>query len=86
MGMVTDVLWQCPGCLKDNIAQLYDDHYEVAADDGMCKPLSHKCIPIEARGLKWNPPCEKCGEFQLVDPPAWIVYVECPIVPYKENT
>ena len=73
MGMVTNVKWECPGCGKENIAQLYDDFYPSGDYDS---PLPRKAIPSNAE-LKWNPPCEGCGEYKLAEPP--VVLVEFPI-------
>jgi len=71
--MVTDVEWECPGCGKRNIAQLYDDFYPQHFDN---KPLPRKAVPSCAK-LKWHPPCEGCGEYKLSEPP--VVLVEFPI-------
>ena len=66
MGLVTDVFWTCPGCGSRERAQAYggwDDPDE---------------FPVEAvpasRGLKWNPPCTKCGKYRLEMPE---VLVKC---------
>jgi len=83
MGMVTDVEWICPKCGTKNIAQLYDDYYEKDCFDRDCrpKPLSNKAIPSDA-SLKWNPPCDGCGGYQLCNPAATLV--EFPIVCVNE--
>ena len=73
MGMVTDVEWECPGCGKKQIAQLYDDQY---GEDHDYEPLPRKAIPANA-SLKWNPPCKSCGKYRLVEPP--VILVEFPI-------
>lgn len=73
MPLVTNVKWKCPGCATDNIAQLYDDHYPNSDSE---EPLSHLQLPYGVL-LKWNPPCEKCKEYQLKDP---VVLVDFPIV------
>ncbi|MCK5609796.1 hypothetical protein KAR91_48440 [Candidatus Pacearchaeota archaeon] len=72
MGMVTDIKWECPGCGKENIAQTYDDFYYT----NNYEPLPRKAVPSNAE-LKWNPPCEKCGEYRLIEPP--VMLVEFPI-------
>ena len=78
MGIVTDVEWDCPKCGKKNIAQLYGDYYpdDYFDRDGKPEPLSHRAIPSCA-SLKWNPPCEGCGEYQLSNPV--VTLVEFPI-------
>lgn len=65
MAVVTDVEWVCPGCGNRNIAQLYEYWYPEDSEEH--KPLSHKMLSSHAE-LKYNPPCEKCGKFQLVEP------------------
>ena len=60
MGLVTDVYWICPGCGSREQAQVYggwEDPPEFPVD----------AVPGD-RGLKWNPPCEKCGKFRLKEP------------------
>lgn len=73
MGLVTDVYWTCP-CGSRERAQAYggwDDPDE---------------FPVEAvpasRGLKWQPPCSKCGEYRLEMPE---VLVACVPVKIKEG-
>ena len=66
MGMVTDVFWTCP-CGSREQAQVYggyDDPAEFPVD----------AVPA-SRGLKWNPPCSKCGKFQLVMPEVFVACV-----------
>ena len=77
--MVTDVEWTCPKCETKNIAQLYDDCYPVGYfnRDGKPDPLPHTAIPSDA-SLKWNPPCEGCGEYKLSNPVVRLV--EFPII------
>lgn len=58
MGLVTDVFWACPGCGSREQAQAYG-----AWDDP--KEFPPSLVPVD-RGLKWNPPCSKCGKFQLL--------------------
>jgi hypothetical protein len=61
MGPVTNVYWECPGCYNKNNAQIYgewEDPDEFPIDK----------VPI-SRGLKWNPPCELCGKYQLENAP-----------------
>ena len=82
MGMVTDVKWECPGCGTEQIAQLYDDFYPEWDGENKRKPLPRKAVPSNAE-LKWNPPCEKCGEYRLVEPAA--VLVEFPIARVEEK-
>lgn len=74
MGIVTDVNWNCPGCGTVNNAQLYDDYYPPYDED--YNPISHKQLPYGV-SLKWNPPCEKCKEYQLKDPS---ILVDLPII------
>lgn len=81
MGMVTDVLWVCPGCETSNIALLYDEHYFPKYCDNP-QPIPRKAIPSNAI-LKWNPPCKKCGQYKLVEPP--VILVEFPIQRVYEN-
>lgn len=60
MGLVTDVFWNCPGCGSRELAQVggyYGDE------------LSTDAIPVECGGLRWNPPCRKCGKFRLMPEP-----------------
>lgn len=61
MGMVTDVLWRCPGCGTQQVAQTYGEW----GDPGRFEKPSD--VPLGA-DLKWNPPCDGCGKFQLVRP------------------
>lgn len=66
MGLVTNVFWTCPGCGSKERAQAYggwDDPDEFPVD----------AVPA-SRGLKWNPPCGKCGKFRLTMPD---VMVKC---------
>jgi hypothetical protein len=66
MGLVTNVFWTCPGCGSIEKAQAYggwDDPDEFPVD----------AVPA-SRGLKWNPPCGKCGNFKLDMPE---VLVKC---------
>lgn len=71
MGLVTDVFWTCPGCGSREQAQAYGES---------CDP---KEFPVEAvpasRGLKWNPPCEKCGKFRLTMPEVMVACVPEPV-------
>lgn len=58
MAEVTDVNWTCPGCGSVEVAQVlgwYDD-------------LTPDAIPTECGGLRWNPPCQRCGQFRLMPP------------------
>jgi len=69
MGLVTDVFWTCPGCGSREKAQAYggwDDPNEFPVD----------AVPA-SRGLKWNPPCGKCGQYKLMMPE---VLVKCEAV------
>ena len=75
MGMVTDVKWECPECGKENIAQLSGWYYPES-DTEKYEPLPRKAVPSDA-DLKWNPPCEGCGKYRLVEPPS--VLVEFPV-------
>ena len=70
MGTVTDVTWKCPGCDTINIAQLSDWHHGDNYDNP--KPLPSEALPSNAE-LKWNPPCDKCGDYRLVEPPVTLV-------------
>lgn len=82
MGEVTDVRWECPGCAADNIAQLYGIFKEALREDGSMGALSNDKLPASA-GLKWNPPCERCGEYQLVNPPE--IYLKYPVINIKQS-
>lgn len=79
MGIVTNVRWDCPGCYTVNNAQLYEDLY--APNDTECAPISHKQLPYGA-SLKWNPPCKKCGEYQLREPKSLIDF---PVVKLEDE-
>jgi hypothetical protein len=71
MGLVTDVFWTCPGCGSREQAQAYgwyEDPEEFPVD----------AVPA-SRGLKWNPPCVKCGKFRLVMPEVLVACVPQPI-------
>ena len=74
MGLVTDVFWVCPGCGSEEQAQVYGDW-----EDPTTFPVD--AVPCD-RGLKWNPPCENCGEFKLIEPPP--VTVKYKIVSTKD--
>lgn len=65
MGLVTDVSWVCPGCGAKNISQIYGEHTGF-------RPLDSRLLPSNAR-LKWNPPCEGCGNYQLREPEVELV-------------
>jgi len=60
MGLVTNVFWICPGCGSREQAQVYGEWTDPEE------------FPVDAvpssRGLKWNPPCKKCGKFRLTMP------------------
>ncbi len=73
MGLVTSVFWTCPGCGSEQEAQLYGEW-----DDPKQFPVS--AVPA-SRGLKWNPPCTKCGGYRLVVPE---VYVHCAVEKVSE--
>ncbi len=66
MGLVTDVFWTCPGCGSRERAQAYGDW-----DDPEEFPID--AVPA-GRGLKWHPPCGKCGQYKLTMPE---VLVKC---------
>ena len=70
MGLVTDIYWICPGCRKENKAQVYGEWEDPPE-------FRINCVPI-SRQLKWNPPCEQCGLFKLDNHPE--IYVPLPIV------
>ena len=55
MSVVTDIIWICPGCGSREAAQILG-HYE---------DLPPGMIPTECGGMRWNPPCEECGNFRL---------------------
>ena len=74
MGLVTDVFWTCPGCGSRENAQAYGGD-----DDPPEFPVT--AVPAQ-RGLKWNPPCSKCGKFKLKMPE---VLVACEAVPVDEE-
>jgi hypothetical protein len=73
MGLVTDIFWNCPGCGSREQAQTYGDWGDPSEF-----PL-HR-VPA-SRGLKWNPPCSKCGNFKLVMPET---YVACSVIAVEE--
>ena len=60
MGLVTDVFWTCPGCGSKERAQAY-------GDCGDPEEFPVDAVPA-SRGLKWFPPCGKCGKFRLEMP------------------
>lgn len=60
MGLVTNVFWNCPGCGSREQAQAYGGY-----DDPDEFPV--QAVPA-SRGLKWNPPCGKCGQYKLMMP------------------
>ena len=67
MGLVTDVFWNCPGCGSREQAQAYG---------GLDDPKEFPVYAVPAsRGLKWNPPCSKCGRFRLEIPEVTIACV-----------
>lgn len=57
MALVSDVYWICPGCGSRETAQVYRDY-----EDPPEFPLD--AIP-GGYDLSWNPPCKKCGEYEL---------------------
>ena len=59
MGLVTDVFWKCP-CGSREQAQAY-------GEDGDPSEFPVDAVPA-SRGLKWAPPCERCGKFRLEMP------------------
>lgn len=71
VGLVTDVFWTCPGCSSREKAQAYGDW-----DDPDEFPVT--AVPA-SRGLKWNPPCTKCGRFRLVMPEVLVACQPQPI-------
>jgi len=60
MGLVTDIKWRCPGCDSLQVAQVYGEW-----NDPIEFPVNS--VPGD-RSLKWNPPCAKCGKYQLKEP------------------
>lgn len=68
MGLVTNVFWTCPNCDTANQAQVYGE-----CDDPEEFPIT--AVP-ESRGLKWDPPCGGCGQFQLKYPEERLVELE----------
>jgi hypothetical protein len=71
VGLVTDVFWTCPGCQSREKAQAYGDW-----DDPDEFPVD--AVPA-SRGLKWNPPCRKCGKYRLVMPETMVACKPTPI-------
>jgi len=69
MGIVTDVFWRCPRCFTINQAQVYGEWEDPES-------FPRDAVPHDRR-LKWNPPCSKCGGYQLVEPN---MTIEFPIV------
>lgn len=57
MGLVTNVYWKCPNCGSVERAQLYGDW-------GWPESFPPGDVPADS-DLKWNPPCEVCGKYQL---------------------
>lgn len=74
MGMVTDVLWVCPGCGSCQTAQVYGERSDPEHFPSTAVPAG--------RGLKWNPPCTQCGKFRLIEPQ---VYVQCVAAPVAQD-
>lgn len=67
MGLVSNVFWDCPGCGSREQAQAYGgwddpDEFPVGA------------VPA-SRGLKWNPPCSRCGNYRLTMPEVLVACV-----------
>ncbi len=67
MGLVTNVYWVCPGCGSREQAQAYGEY-----DDPEEFPVG--AVPA-SRGLKWSPPCSKCGKYELVLPEVLVACV-----------
>lgn len=67
MSLVTNVRWVCPGCGSRETAQVYGDWNDP-------KEFPITAVPA-SRGLKWNPPCEKCGEYRLTVPEVLVACV-----------
>lgn len=67
MGLVTDVFWICPGCGSRQQAQAYGEWNDP-------KEFPVSAVPCSRWPLKWNPPCEECGQYRLVMP---VVNVAC---------
>jgi hypothetical protein len=73
MGMVTDVFWNCPGCGSREQAQAYGEISDPEEFPAQAVPAS--------RGLKWNPPCSKCGKFKLIMPEVLVTCIPFPVNP-----
>lgn len=61
MAIVTDVHWTCPGCGSAETAQVLG---EYADPDN----FTSDAVPTDRGGLRWNPPCQRCGQFRLEMP------------------
>ena len=71
MAMVTNIKWICPGCGSEELAQTlgeWDDPEE----------FHPSFVPVD-RGLRYNPPCSKCGKFQLLPESKWTKYMPQPV-------
>ena len=77
VGLVTDVFWTCPGCQSREKAQAYGDW-----DDPDEFPVD--AVPA-SRGLKWNPPCSKCGKYRLVMPETLVACKPAPTFERKRD-
>lgn len=71
MGLVTDVMWNCPGCGSREQAQAYGE-----SDDP--EEFHPQFVPV-GRDLKWNPACCKCGKFRLLPTSKWTAYSPQPV-------
>ena len=69
MGLVTDIFWECPKCSTINKAQVYGEWSDPES-------FPRDAVPMR-RELKWNPPCTKCGKYELQNPSE--ILVEFPI-------
>ena len=61
MGAVTNIHWKCPGCGQNNYAQGYCEDWSEPEEG-----FNYTSVPLHhAICLKWNEPCENCGEYIL---------------------
>ena len=70
MSLIANVFWECPGCGSREQAQVNGER-----GDPMEFPVD--AVPV-SRGLRWNPPCQKCGKFRLELPETRVAYLPVP--------
>ncbi len=65
MGLATNVSWTCPGCGSEETTQIHGEWGDPAV-------FPADAVPSQ-RSLKWNDPCEQCGQYELLGPPETLV-------------